>query len=80
MNIEEDDPCRSLIEAAPYLAHMQISESNRNQPGTGHLDWAAQLATLDAVGYEGYLALECRLRGEPELVLPQTAAFIRKFL
>ena len=43
MNIEEDDPCRSLIEAAPYLAHMQISESNRNQPGTGHLDWGAQL-------------------------------------
>jgi sugar phosphate isomerase/epimerase len=78
--IEEDDPCRSLMEAAPYLAHMQISESNRNQPGTGHLDWAAQLATLDAIGYDGYLALECRLRGEPEIALPQTAAFIRKFL
>jgi sugar phosphate isomerase/epimerase len=80
MNIEEDDPCRSLVEAGPYLAHMQISESNRNQPGTGHLDWAAQLATLDAIGYDGYLALECRLRGEPEIVLPQTAAFIRKFI
>ncbi|MER6505550.1 sugar phosphate isomerase/epimerase family protein [Nonomuraea sp. NPDC050227] len=80
MNIEEDDPCRALVEAAPYLAHMQISESNRNQPGTGHLDWGAQLATLDAVGFDGYLALECRLRGEPEIVLPQTAAFIRKFL
>lgn len=80
MNLEEDDPCRSLVEAAPYLAHMQVSESNRNQPGTGHLDWAAQLSTLDAVGYDGYLALECRLRGEPEIVLPQTATFIRKFL
>ncbi|GAA3824489.1 sugar phosphate isomerase/epimerase [Sphaerisporangium flaviroseum] len=80
MNIEEDDPCRSLMDAAPFLAHMQISESNRNQPGTGHLDWAAQLATLDAIGYDGDLALECRLRGEPEIVLPQTAAFIRKFL
>ncbi|MBF8185225.1 sugar phosphate isomerase/epimerase [Nonomuraea sp. K274] len=80
MNIEEDDPCRSLIEAAPYIAHIQISESNRNQPGTGHLDWSAQLATLDAVGYDGYLALECRLRGDPEIVLPQTAAFVRKYL
>ncbi|MCF6471988.1 sugar phosphate isomerase/epimerase [Nonomuraea sp. MG754425] len=80
MNIEEDDPCRALIDAAPYLAHLQISESNRNQPGTGHLDWGAQLATLDAIGYDGYLALECRLRGEPEIVLPQTAAFVRKFL
>ncbi|GLW09235.1 xylose isomerase [Microtetraspora sp. NBRC 13810] len=80
MNIEEDDPCRSLARAAPYLAHMQISESNRNQPGTGHLDWAAQLATLDAIGYDGYLALECRLRGDPRTALPQTAAFVRKFL
>jgi sugar phosphate isomerase/epimerase len=80
MNIEEDDPCRALIDAAPYIAHMQISESNRNQPGTGHLDWGAQLATLDAVGFDGYLALECRLRGEPEIVLPQTAAFVRKYL
>ncbi|WP_405147798.1 sugar phosphate isomerase/epimerase [Sphaerisporangium sp. NBC_01403] len=80
MNIEEDDPCRSLMDAGPYLAHMQISESNGDQPGTGHLDWAAQLATLDAIGYDGYLALECRLRGEPEIVLPQTAAFVRKFL
>lgn len=80
MNIEEDDPCRSLLRAAPYLAHMQISESNRNQPGTGHIDWAAHLATLDAIGYDGYLALECRLRGDPETALPQTAAFIRKFL
>ena len=80
MNIEEDDPCRALLDAAPYLAHMQISESNRHQPGTGHLDWAAHLATLDAIGYDGYLALECRLRGDPEIVLPQTAAFVRKFL
>jgi sugar phosphate isomerase/epimerase len=80
MNIEEDDPCASLAEAAPWLAHMQVSESNRNQPGTGHLDWAAQLGTLDAIGYQGDLALECRLRGEAGNVLPQTAAFLRKFL
>jgi sugar phosphate isomerase/epimerase len=80
MNIEEDDPLRSLADAAPYLAHMQVSESNRNQPGTGHLDWAAHLAALDALGYTGDLALECRLRGEPEIALPQTATFLRKYL
>ena len=80
MNIEEDDPCRSMVMWASYLAHIQVSESNRSQPGTGHLDWATQLTTLDAIGYDGYLTLECRLRGEPEVVLPQSAAFLRKFL
>ncbi|MFC4590095.1 sugar phosphate isomerase/epimerase family protein [Sphaerisporangium corydalis] len=80
MNIEEDDPCRSLAEAAPCLAHMRIGESNHHQPGTGHLDWAAQLGTLSAIGYEGHLALDCDLRGDPEAVLPRTSAFVRKFL
>ena len=61
MNIEEDDVHRALRAAAPYLGHVQVSDSNRYQPGTGHLDWPALLRTLDAIGYDGWLALECRL-------------------
>ncbi|GII79270.1 xylose isomerase [Sphaerisporangium rufum] len=80
MNIEEDDPCGALADAAPYLGHVQVSESNRNQPGTGHIDWAAHLAVLDAIGYDGHLALECRLRGEPVAALTRTAAFLRGYL
>ncbi|MEE3922351.1 TIM barrel protein [Micromonospora sp. BRA006-A] len=52
---------------------MQVSDSNRHQPGAGHLDWGALLATLDAIGYTGWLALECRLRGEPVAALRQAA-------
>jgi sugar phosphate isomerase/epimerase len=78
MNIEESDPCEAVRRAAPYLAHVQVSDSNRLQPGAGHLDWAPLLATLDAVGYIGYLALECRLNGPAERVLPQVATFLRR--
>jgi sugar phosphate isomerase/epimerase len=77
MNIEEDDLAASIRRAAPYLGHVQLADSNRLQPGAGHLDWSAALAALAEVGYDGYLALECRLRGAPELVLPETAAFLR---
>ncbi|WP_409074527.1 sugar phosphate isomerase/epimerase family protein [Micromonospora chalcea] len=73
MNIEEDDPHAALRAAAPYLGHVQVSDSNRHQPGAGHLDWAALLGTLDAIGYTGWLALECRLRGEPVATLRQAA-------
>ena len=38
MNIEEDEPNAALRAAAPYLRHLQASDSNRFQPGAGHLD------------------------------------------
>ena len=78
MNIEEDEPSSALIKAATRLVHVQVSDSNRYQPGAGHLDWAALLGTLDAVGYDGYLALECRLRGEPAAAVAAVPAFLRR--
>jgi sugar phosphate isomerase/epimerase len=77
MNIEEDDVAASIRRAAPFLGHVQLGDSNRLQPGAGHLDWAAALAALAEVGFDGYLAMECRLRGAPEVVLPEVAAFLR---
>jgi sugar phosphate isomerase/epimerase len=76
MNIEEDDAGAALRAAAPYLGHVQVSDSNRHQPGAGHLDWPALLATLDGIGYAGWLALECRLRGEPVAALRQAATVL----
>jgi len=78
MNIEEDEPAAALAKAAPWLAHVQVSDSNRFQPGAGHLDWAALLRTLGAAGYDGWLALECRLRGEPAEAVAGVPAFLRR--
>ncbi|WP_319463753.1 sugar phosphate isomerase/epimerase family protein [Micromonospora sp. RTP1Z1] len=76
MNIEEDDVPAALRAAAPYLGHVQVSDSNRYQPGTGHLDWPALLGTLRDIDYRGWLALECRLRGEPLAALRQAATVL----
>ncbi|MEZ0094735.1 TIM barrel protein [Streptacidiphilus sp. EB129] len=44
---------------ADRIGHVQIADSpQRNQPGTGELDFAALLGRLDAVGYGGYIGLE----------------------
>ncbi|MFG2011169.1 TIM barrel protein [Micromonospora sp. NPDC048868] len=77
MNIEEDDVHRALRAAAPYLGHVQVSDSNRYQPGAGHLAWPALLRTLLEIDYRGWLALECRLRGDPVRALHQAAAVLR---
>ncbi|GAA3934831.1 sugar phosphate isomerase/epimerase family protein [Actinoplanes auranticolor] len=78
MNIEEDEPTSALVKAAAHLGHVQVSDSNRFQPGAGHLDWAALLGTLDAIGYDGHLALECRLRGEPAAAVAAVPGFLRR--
>ncbi|MEH0844028.1 sugar phosphate isomerase/epimerase family protein [Micromonospora sp. CPCC 205711] len=77
MNIEEDDVHAALRYAAPYLGHVQVSDSNRYQPGAGHLDWPALLRTLAEIRYPGWLALECRLRGDPVRALQQAATVLR---
>jgi sugar phosphate isomerase/epimerase len=78
MNIEEVDIPAALLQAAPWLRHVQVSDTNRLEPGSGHLDWAPILATLDAIGFAGELAYECRLSGEASTVLAQSTEFLRR--
>jgi sugar phosphate isomerase/epimerase len=78
MNIEEDDPVAAVIDAGPHLGHVQVSDSNRLQPGAGHLDWPAVLGALDATGYDGYLAVECRLRGDAAQAVGSIPTFLRR--
>jgi sugar phosphate isomerase/epimerase len=77
MNIEEDDPPASLRAGRRHLAHIHLADSNRAQPGTGHVDFRAAFAALDEIGFEGWLALECGLRGDPHTVLPEIVRYLR---
>ena len=77
MNIEESDPLAALSAHAGRLGHVQLSDSNRLEPGAGHLDWSALLHRLDEVGYDGWLAFECRLSGPASVVLPRATALLR---
>jgi sugar phosphate isomerase/epimerase len=80
MNIEEADPAAALLAAAPYLGHVQASDSNRLEPGAGHLDWPLIGATLAAIGYDGPIAVESRLSGEPEASLSAVPPLLRRYL
>jgi sugar phosphate isomerase/epimerase len=76
MNIEEPDPAAAILAAAPVIGHAQVSDSNRFQPGAGHLDWPTWLGALDAIGYDGYLAVECRLTGDPVEAVRSIPSFL----
>lgn len=77
MNIEELDLVASVREAAPYIAHMQLGDSSRLEPGTGHVDFDGPIDALTEAGYPGWYAMECGLSGPPGDVLPKVAALLR---
>jgi sugar phosphate isomerase/epimerase len=70
MNIEEADMPASLKAAGSLVGHVHLADTNRQAPGHGHLDVAAVLKTLDAIGYQGHLSFEV-------LPLPTPAQAIR---
>ncbi|GAA0549528.1 sugar phosphate isomerase/epimerase [Paractinoplanes ferrugineus] len=77
MNIEEVDPAAALRRHAGVLAHVQVSDTNRLEPGAGHYDWAGTLAALEESGYEGWLTIECRvLSGPPAVALAPVPALL----
>ncbi|WP_369195362.1 sugar phosphate isomerase/epimerase family protein [Streptomyces djakartensis] len=78
MNIEEADPAAAILAHADLIGHAQVSDSNRFQPGAGHLDWPAWLGALHTIGYDGRLALECRLTGDPAEAVRSVPAFLKR--
>jgi sugar phosphate isomerase/epimerase len=77
MNIEEDDPCAALRDAGDLLGAVHLSDSNRGQPGTGHVPFDAIVATLREIGFDGVLSVECRLRGEPAEAVATCGRYLR---
>lgn len=77
MNIEEADIAASIEAAGDLVYHVQLGDSNRELPGRGHTDFGAGFAALRRIGYERYMALECRVPEQPERDLQACAAYLR---
>jgi hydroxypyruvate isomerase len=59
------DVIRGLETMMPIVGHVQTaSVPERHEPGTGELDDARIFATLDRLGYDGYVGCEYRPAGE----------------
>ena len=77
MQTEEADVPGAIRDAAKWLRHVHLADSNRKAPGRGHTDFVAGFRALVDVGYDGYLALECGIDGEREAELRRTVRFLR---
>jgi 5-keto-L-gluconate epimerase len=80
MNIEDVSIERGLCAAAPVLWHVHIADSNRLPPGSGHLDFAAIVAALRSIDYQGFLSVEARPLPDPDRAGQQTVEFMRPIM
>jgi sugar phosphate isomerase/epimerase len=80
MNIEEDDLGTSIRQAEDHIAHVHLADNNRLQPGVGHTDFAGAFEALRDVGFDGYMAMECGIRGDDREVLPEVVRHLRSLM
>jgi sugar phosphate isomerase/epimerase len=79
MNIEEIDIGQAIERAADHIAYVHLADSNRYQPGAGHLDFVPGLSALKRIGYDGFMTLECRIMGSDKgQALAKSAEYIRE--
>jgi sugar phosphate isomerase/epimerase len=58
VNVEDGPIIDTLRCAGDRLAHIHLADSNRQAPGTGHIDFLDVIRTLNDIEYTGYLALD----------------------
>lgn len=55
------DPVTAITQLAGQIGHVQVADyPGRGAPGTAHMDFAAALAALRQVDYQGWIAAEYR--------------------
>jgi sugar phosphate isomerase/epimerase len=64
MNIEEKNIADSIINYRDHIGHIHIADSHRYQPGDGHMDFVSGFDALKSIGYDEYMAFECRVQGD----------------
>ncbi len=79
MQITELDTESAIRQAARWIRHVHVAENTRVEPGPGQLDFQPGFEALRAIGYDGYVVVECRsLSGPAERVLTKSSQFLRR--
>jgi len=78
MNIEEADLGVALESAGDWLGYVHLADSQRLEPGRGHLDLAPVFSALARLKYRGYLSYELAgVSGDADAALPASVAYVR---
>lgn len=80
MSIEETKIDEAIRKERDFIYHIHLADSNRLLPGYGHTDFKAGFSALREIGYDKYMALECRVPGLAEEELPKCVEYLKKYM
>jgi hydroxypyruvate isomerase len=61
MQIVEGDLCMNLREGFDHVGYIQLADNpGRHEPGTGEVNYTRVFQEIKALGYPGFVGLECR--------------------
>ncbi len=80
MNIEDADPTDSLRRHASRIKYLHFADSNRNAPGSGHMDFRSPLAALRDTAFSGWITLEIFPRPDADTAARSGARHVHMLL
>jgi sugar phosphate isomerase/epimerase len=58
VNMEDGPVPETMRRAGKKLMHIHLADSNRQIPGTGHIDFLEMVRTLNEMNYSGYMSVD----------------------
>jgi hydroxypyruvate isomerase len=78
MQIVEGDLAKTVERLLPRIGHIQIADvPDRNEPGTGEINFPWLLAKIDALGYRGWIGAEYLPKGDTVEGLKWAAPYLK---
>lgn len=78
--LEEQSVLAALIRASGDLAWVQVSDNNRLAPGLGQQNFGELIRVLRALGYQGFISVECVQWPSEDSALRTAARHLMPFL
>ncbi|UCB46557.1 MAG: sugar phosphate isomerase/epimerase [Spirochaetota bacterium] len=80
MNIEDDDILESIRQAGDRCWFLHFSDSNRQYPGSGNIDFEKVIDTLKEIRFSGYVSMEIAPLPDPDTAARSAISFLRQYI
>ena len=78
MQIVEGDLAKTIERLLPRIGHIQVADvPDRNEPGTGEINFPWLLAHIDRLGYAGWIGAEYIPKGDTVQGLSWAAPYLK---
>jgi 5-keto-L-gluconate epimerase len=78
--LEERSVAAAMIAGRERISWVQFSDNHRGAPGDGQMHFGEHIRVLDALGYNGYLSVECNPLPDAETAARRAAAHLKPLL